>query len=138
MADKKENATKGFEKTAVAAFSKAVARQRPRLDVIFKRAAANKGAANEALLSFNKATQRLLREEARHKTRDRWQKLSLTHYLRTPDHVEALKDFRSAKESLLAISPVAAQKLIFSAEEAILKAVGQIPAQRQKQKSFAY
>lgn len=133
MVDEKKKSTASLEKKAASAFSKAVARQqRPKLDVAFKRAATKDGAklAQKTLSVFNKATQRLLREEAKHKTRDRWQKLSLTHYLRSAEHMAALKEFEESKKGLLAVNPAVGQKLIDRAEGAILEAIAAVPAQR--------
>lgn len=134
MVERKKTGLESFERMAVKAFSKATQRQRLGLDAAFRRAASvgknGPRLAEKALTAFNKATDNLLRQEARHKTRDRWQKLSLVHYLRSPEHMAALRNFEEAKKGLLKINPATGQKLIDRAEEAILAAVASVPARR--------
>ncbi len=113
MVDKKNKLGSDFEKV------RAKNSKKPELEHAFTMAAGR--SAKKALATFNNAAERLTKEEAKFKARPRWEKLSLTHYLRSPEHMKALKDFAERKETLLSVEPALAKPLVRQAEARFIR-----------------
>lgn len=120
MTAHEKNTLQELEQKAIKAFRRSAVRLNRQLLKSFENAARS---PKPGLASFNTAAQRLLKAEASHAARPRWEKLSLLHYLHSAEHVAARRALTAEQEKLHGQMTENGQSLTRAVDRAIPSAV---------------